>query len=253
MTALTSLLFTVLCAPQWLGVRDVSPDTSTQRVTPLRPSAQRAALPGNAHPTVQPAKGTFLVASRTLADPNFSETVVLLLSYDEHGAVGVIINQPTDVRLASALPDIKELRNRSDRVYRGGPVAPHLMLLLVRSAAQPEPSESIFADVYASGSLKVLHKALAKSGKRSRLRGYAGHAGWGAGQLDMEIARSDWIVTAADAATIFDLTPSDVWPKLIERLSGEWTRAPLDRHGRRTTVASMACAEPRSQLQGGLQ
>lgn len=183
-----------------------------------------AAHRGRAPAPARPEKGRFLIASRNLIDPNFSETVVLLLAHDARGAMGVIINRPTAARMASALPDIEELRDRPDRVYLGGPVAEDLMLILIRSATRPESSRPIFADVYTTGSLAALRKALAKRGKANRLRSYVGHAGWGAAQLDREIARGDWYVTSADAATIFDTTPSEIWPKLIDRFSGQWTR-----------------------------
>jgi putative transcriptional regulator len=195
-------------------------------------TATTVAAPQTSSPT-QPAKGRFLVASRSLADLNFSETVVLLLAYEPTGAMGVIINRPADVRLRSVLRDVEELRDRPDPVYLGGPVAGNLLLVLIRAARQPESSEPIFEGVYVSGSRAALRKALGKAGKRNRVRGYAGHAGWGPGQLDHEIARGDWHVAAADAAMVFDMTASAIWPKLIQRFSGEWTRreAPTEPHG----------------------
>jgi putative transcriptional regulator len=195
-------------------------------------TATAVAAPQTLSPT-QPAKGRFLVASHSLADPNFSETVVLLLAYEPTGAMGVIINRPADVRLGSVLRDVEELRDRPDPVYLGGPVAGNLLLVLIRAARQPESSEAIFEGVYVSGSRAALRKALSKAGKRNRVRGYAGHAGWGPGQLDREIARGDWQVTAADAAMVFATTPSAIWPELIHRFSGEWTRreAPTEPDG----------------------
>jgi putative AlgH/UPF0301 family transcriptional regulator len=100
------------------------------------------------------------------------------------------------------LRDVEELRDRPDPVYLGGPVAGNLLLVLIRAARQPESSEAIFEGVYVSGSRAALRKALSKAGKRNRVRGYAGHAGWGPGQLDREIARGDWHVTAAGAAMV---------------------------------------------------
>jgi len=171
-----------------------------------------------------PAKGRFLVASETLRDPNFSQTVVLLLEYKPSGAIGVIINRPTDVELGKALPDIKELRGHREPIYLGGPVAAGLMLLLVRANKRPEGTEAVFRDVYVSGKLDVLRRAASHAVKQTRLRVFAGYAGWGAGQLDREIARGDWHVTDADAASIFETPARNVWPKLSERFSGEWTR-----------------------------
>jgi len=176
------------------------------------------------HGPLEPARGRFLIASRNLIDPNFAESVVLLLAYDARGAMGVMINRPTEVRLATALPRIEQLRERPDRVYLGGPVARSLMLLLVRAPRRPKSSEPIFGDVYASGSMTVLQETLAKRSPANRLRAYAGNAGWGPGQLEHEIARGDWYVAPAEAAAIFESAPADIWPKLIERVSGQWTR-----------------------------
>jgi len=180
---------------------------------------------------IQPAKGRFLVASHRLADPNFSETVVLLLAYEPTGAMGVVVNRPTRVRLGSVLRDVEELRDRPDLVYLGGPVAANQLLVFIRAPQQPESSEAIFEGVYVTGSTAALRKALGKPGKGNRVRAYAGYAGWGPGQLEREIARGDWYVTAADAKVIFEMKASAIWPKLIQQFSGEWTRrdGPMDR------------------------
>jgi putative transcriptional regulator len=172
----------------------------------------------------QPAKGRFLVASHRLTDPNFFETVVLLLAYEPSGAVGVIVNRPMEIRLGSVLSDVEELRDRSDPVYLGGPVVKNLLLVLLRTAKQPESSVAVFDGVYVSGSRAAVRDVLKKAGKRTRVRGYAGYAAWGAGQLDREIARGDWHVTGAEATIVFDMTASEIWPTLIQRFSGEWTR-----------------------------
>ncbi len=179
-------------------------------------------------PLTEPAKGRFLVARRSVADPRFAETVILLLAYSKEGAMGVIINRPTEVRLATALPHIKELHDRSDNVFVGGPVRPEAVLLLLRSRAKPERGDLIFGDVYVSGSLQALRKSLGEAGKNARLRAYAGYAGWGPEQLDHEIGRGDWAVGPADVASIFETPPDQVWPKLIDRLSVEWAELPPD-------------------------
>jgi putative transcriptional regulator len=184
-----------------------------------------AAKRSEARLPTQPAKGRFLVAHRSVNDPRFAETVILLLAYSDQGAMGIIINRPTDVRLASALPDMKELRDRPDRLFVGGPVSPSAMLLLIRSATAPQGAQPVFGDVHVSGKLETLRKVLGKSGKTHRLRAYAGYAGWGPGQLDHEIARGDWAIGPADAVTIFDTPSEGIWQKLVDRFSVEWARA----------------------------
>jgi hypothetical protein len=89
--------------------------------------------PGGPGPREELAKGKFLVASRKLQDPNFKETVVLLIDYGMDGAMGLVINRPSAVKLATVFPDIKELKQRKDTIYVGGPVEVNKMLLLIRS------------------------------------------------------------------------------------------------------------------------
>jgi putative AlgH/UPF0301 family transcriptional regulator len=99
-----------------------------------------------------------------------------------------------------------------------------VLLALIRAAQQPESSRAVFDGVYVSGNREALRKALGKAGKQDRARVYAGYAAWGPGQLDREIAHGDWHVAAADAAMVFDTRASTIWPTLIQRFSGEWTR-----------------------------
>lgn len=174
-------------------------------------------------------KGMLLVASRDLPDPNFSETVVLLIVYGTNGTVGVIINRPSDVKLATVLPSMKSLHGHSDMVYLGGPVLANRVLLLIRTAKAPEEAMGVFDDVYASASLDVLKHEIERRGSKPRFRAYAGHAGWAPGQLEAEVAHGDWYVTQADADSVLSAKPRDLWRKLIERVEGDWVReAPGD-------------------------
>ena len=90
------------------------------------------------------AAGRLLVASRGLADPNFAETVVLLVHYDAQGVVGLILNRRTDVPLSRVLEDLKPAKERSDRVYLGGPVETPLVLALYQSPANLDRAEHVF-------------------------------------------------------------------------------------------------------------
>lgn len=173
------------------------------------------------------AKGKLLVASRQLGDPNFAETVILILEYGEPGAVGLIINRPTEVTLAEVLPDVKEVQQRADTIYIGGPVARDQILLLVRSGKAPEQSHAVFEDVYACASQTVLQRIITKPKAREQVRVYVGYAGWGPGQLDHEVARGDWLVVPADTKTVFGKTPSEVWPELIRRGAVQEVRSQL--------------------------
>lgn len=181
------------------------------------PAAARAGAP---HAGARLGKGKFLVASRTLRDPTFSQTVILLVDYDrDAGAIGVVVNRPSEVALVDALPELRELRKRKDVIYLGGPVGLDRMLLLVRTRDQPPQSLRIFDRVFASGSLAALRRSMTHG---DAVRAYAGYAGWGPGQLDREVDRGDWFVGSADSDAVFSDRPSRVWDDLIDRFSGDW-------------------------------
>jgi putative transcriptional regulator len=177
-------------------------------------------------------RGVFIVASRNLLDPNFSQTVVVLIEYSSEGAVGLIINRQTDIRLSKVLPDMKALRKRKDTVFVGGPVGVDQLLILVRSGSKPEDSYQVIEDVYLCSSLDVLGDIARRKASGGEFRAYAGYSGWSPGQLDSEVARGDWYVITADTESIFSQAPEDIWPRLIERSTAQWTKAKVHREAR---------------------
>ena len=168
------------------------------------------------------ATGKLLIANRRLLDPNFAEAVILLLEYSETGAMGVIINHPTTVSLATVLSQVQALKERKDLVYLGGPVGREQILLLARVAQKPEDSKQILSNVYLVSSQTSLQQIVNQNDAALRLRAYAGYAGWSPGQLDAEVARGDWHIQSTDAATVFDTPADQLWPELIRRSEFEW-------------------------------
>jgi putative transcriptional regulator len=164
------------------------------------------------------------VAGRRLIDPNFQETVVLLIEYGMEGAMGLVINRPSQVKLEMLFPDIKELKQRQDTVYLGGPVAVNRMLMLIGSSKKPQKSIPVIGDVYLSSSLEELERLIKNADKNEQFRIFAGYAGWAPSQLDFERTRGDWHVLKADAETIFAQNPSEVWPELIHRATLKWVQ-----------------------------
>ena len=166
------------------------------------------------------AKGKFLVASRTIDDPRFQETVILLIGYNATaGATGLIINRPTKVRLAEILPSVQGLKKRSDIVYYGGPVESQQMFMLIRSDEKLEESENVFVNVYVSMSMHTLESMIGAHKTQKQLRVYGGYAGWLPGQLNREVAYGDWYIVDADADSIFKKKSSEIWRDLILRSS----------------------------------
>jgi putative transcriptional regulator len=167
------------------------------------------------------------VASRDLEDPNFIETVILLLDYSEKGTMGLILNRTTDVRLSELLPEVEALQSRTETVFAGGPVGRDALMLLVRSREPLEEAKFVFRDVYVTASADLLEELAAEDGN-PRYRAFVGYAGWGPGQLDIEIERGSWHIVPGQAATVFDPSPAQIWKQLIRSLSMQFAslRAP---------------------------
>jgi len=183
-----------------------------------------AAAPDARPPSYGPARGMFLVASRNLVDPNFSESVILLLEYDAKGALGLIVNRPTRLQLTDLLPEIEELKERVDIVYVGGPVSKNRIVLLMRSDRHPQGAGRVFADTYVSSSMEILRKVVSPDGEGGTFHAYVGYAGWGPGQLDQELSRGDWFLSPGEESLVFDRDAEEIWPELIEKNSGQWVR-----------------------------
>jgi putative transcriptional regulator len=169
-------------------------------------------------------RGVFLVASRNLLDPNFSQTVVLLIEYGTQGAVGLVVNRETDVRLRDVVPEKEILKKHKGNVFVGGPVGVDQLLILVRTEMALMDSHRVTDNVYAVSSLDVLEDVLIQDKNGVTFRAYAGYAGWAPGQLETEVARGDWFVVASDADSVFSREPESVWPRFIKQSTLQWTK-----------------------------
>ncbi|NIL99618.1 MAG: hypothetical protein GTN89_01245 [Acidobacteria bacterium] len=183
--------------------------SSTGFASPALPSAE-----------TELSSGVFLVASRDLLDPRFRKTVILLTRHSELGAVGLIINRRTEMPLAKLLQDEPSLADVSDRVFIGGPVDAHSVQFLIRADSRPDGSLPVLDEVYISSSAELLER-LTRDGTDGgkTLRVFVGYSGWAPGQLENEISRGGWHVMPADATSIFERDPKDVWSALMRRIS----------------------------------
>lgn len=171
------------------------------------------------------AAGKFLIASRDLNDPNFAETVILLVSFDEkQGAMGLVVNRRTDVPLSRVFENLKAARGRDDPAYVGGPVELNSVLALVKSSDPPDQAKRVFGDVYLVATKTQLEKALAAGTGPEAFRVYVGYAGWGPGQLEHEIDLGGWHVLQADAANVFHADPESLWKRMIQRTETQFAR-----------------------------
>lgn len=164
----------------------------------------------------QPANGLLLVAKPSLADPNFSRTVVLVTQVEDGGTVGVIVNRPTVLKLSDFLSDEFDTRNYADRVFFGGPVMRQVLVVLFRAPQKPAaPAFHVLRNVYLSMHPDNITALLAD--KAARYRVYAGFSGWAPNQLQSEFMRDGWYFLPADEATLFRKDTEGMWEELLER------------------------------------
>ena len=161
--------------------------------------------------------GSLLVASEELQDDAFRETVVLLVHHAQEGAVGVAINRLTWVTTRDVFPRVDYLRAYRGDIFHGGPLAQATILILTRGLPPSTDARPLIGDIYMHSNLDALEATFDRRvHDSSALRFYAGHASWGPGQLDEEIADGAWTIVPGSAALIFDPEPTTLWRRLAD-------------------------------------
>ncbi len=171
--------------------------------------------------------GRLLVSARGLSDPNFAESVVLLIRYDQEGALGLIINRRTRASISRVLTNVETAKRGSDPVYLGGPVELDAVFALLRSQKKPDETTSLLDQVYLVSSKAPLEKALAASSGPDDLRVYVGYSGWDVGQLENEVRLGGWWIFGASAGVVFDPNPDTMWSRLIARTDQQIARVSI--------------------------
>ncbi|MGN0065107.1 MAG: YqgE/AlgH family protein [Nocardioides sp.] len=168
----------------------------------------------------RPGPGTLLLATADLLDPNFADTVVLLLEVNDDGALGVVLNRPSGIDVVDVLESWRPCVGEPGVLFRGGPVSTDgvIGLGLLGEAEQaplgwqPLVGNLGVVDLDAPGDLVM--DAL------SQMRVYVGYAGWGADQLVREIEEGSWHVVASQPGDWFRADTSDLWREVMRRQPG---------------------------------
>ncbi len=167
-------------------------------------------------------KHQFLIAMPAMADTNFERSVVYVCDHSDRGALGLVINRPTDVTLGAlfARVDLKlEIAPRKDDpVYFGGPVQTERGFVLHGASTNYSSTLAISDEISLTTSKDVL-EAIAEGGGPDKVLVTLGYAGWGAGQLESEIAQNAWLTVSAASQIIFDV-PADEKYNAALRLLG---------------------------------
>jgi putative transcriptional regulator len=165
---------------------------------------------------VDSLRGHLLVASPSLIDPNFRRAVVLVTEHTDEGAAGLVLNRPSPVEVSAAVPQLEPVVDDGDQVWVGGPVQPEAVLVLGEFLDPDEAAVPLFGSL-GFPSLSEPEEIVPATTRR---RVFAGYAGWGAGQLEAEVAEEDWILEEALSDDAFTEDPGDLWSDVLRRKGG---------------------------------
>jgi putative transcriptional regulator len=162
-----------------------------------------------------------LVSMPQMLDPNFSKTVVLLAEYNANGAFGLVLNRRMDEPAKAIVTADEPLAIHPGMyLYTGGPVEPtRAWILTARPELDPEALQ-VFDGIYLSASPALVRRTLEAEPDRG-IRMVVGYAGWGAGQLDVELAEGSWLLMPVQPDLIFEIATDKMWEAAIRRLGAE--------------------------------
>jgi len=172
-------------------------------------------------------RGKLLIASPALHDPNFARSVVLITEHNDDGAMGLVLNRPSETAVAQVAPELEPIADGGP-IFIGGPVQPQALVVLAEFADSDAAAWIVAADVgfvAADADREELESAV----RRGRV--YAGYSGWGAGQLEAELSEEAWIVEPPLPAELFPEDPEELWHDVLARKGGQYAliaRMPQD-------------------------
>jgi len=162
-----------------------------------------------------------LVSMPQMLDPNFSKTVVLLAEYTAQGAFGLVLNRRMDEPAMTIVTADDPLDIHPQmHLYTGGPVEPtRAWILTAKEHLDPEALE-VLKGVYLSASPSIVRRTL-ETAPDPEVRMIVGYAGWGPGQLDVELAQGAWLLAPVQTDLIFETSSETMWETAIRRLGAE--------------------------------
>lgn len=165
-----------------------------------------------------------LIAMPGMDDHNFFQTINLICWHDQHGAMGLVLNRPSEQPIADLLQqqsDDKQLeRNmllRTQNVFSGGPVATDQLFVLYSDFPEYEDSLSLDDNFLLCSSTTIID-AIATGKGPDKFMMFLGYCGWDARQLDDEINRNAWLTVDADAQLVFETPAEQQWQAAANKL-----------------------------------
>jgi putative transcriptional regulator len=166
--------------------------------------------------------GSFLIAAKHLRDPNFYRSVVLMVEHNDTGAMGLIVNRPSQVTVSRALQGHFELPDTGDVVFTGGPVEKAALFILHNSQEFDGNESPVVPGLFVGNSSRVFEDiVLSASAGHDELkfRIFAGCAGWAPQQLEGELSRGDWLTVPATTELIFHPDPYEIWDRVCQQVA----------------------------------
>ncbi len=167
-------------------------------------------------------RGRLLVASPSLSDPNFCQSVLLMLEHTSEGALGVILNRPSELAVGSVIDDWADAVSTPRVMFVGGPVSPSSLIALA-SVALDEADEH-WSQIMGRIGTVDLEQSPADVGGLDEVRLFAGYAAWAPGQLEAELADEAWFVLDFEGADPFSGDPQELWWQVFARQRGDLRR-----------------------------
>jgi putative transcriptional regulator len=168
----------------------------------------------------------FLIAMPAMDDPYFSKSLIYIAEHNEQGALGIIVNRPIDMSLATFFERIdvpfESLDLANLPVFFGGPVQTDRGFVLHRPIGEWQSTLAVNREVGLTTSRDVL-QAVAREGQPRELMVTLGYSGWGAGQLEHELTQNAWLTVPADPRIIFGLPYEERLPSAMEILGIDFT------------------------------
>lgn len=185
----------------------------------------------------------FLIAMPGLADEAFARSVVYLCEHSERGALGLVINKPSDISLQHLFEKVdlplRRVDLKDEPVFQGGPVQTERGFVLHEPMWAPDakPDEAAYASTMAvpgglemTTSRDVLEALSTGAGPRKVLISL-GYSAWGEGQLESEIGENSWLTVNADNSVIFDTPVAQRYDKALSLLGLQsWMLSPRAGH-----------------------
>jgi putative transcriptional regulator len=166
-------------------------------------------------------RGRLLVATPPLVDPNFDRTVVLMLEHSDEGALGIVLNRPSETALEDVLPEWRPFASSPTVVFGGGPVSPDAVIALASAPAGRVAGSDGWTPILDDiGTVDLGHDPLDVGVPLDELRVFVGYAGWAAGQLETELADHAWFVVPMHRSDPFAATPEQLWRDVLRRQRG---------------------------------